>query len=295
MIEETNFCWKYAILEESIDEITSEPIISLNLLEKNADIEQYKSDEQLISAFNSSLDLVKYVELNRNTFLEKIIDYGSKFLDKQTLSAQEMDDAMLKYNSLFQNFLCSFRSFVDHSETSLSKLYGQDSLEFKSWKKVTSEAYDTSFGYRFIYRLRNYCQHIGMPPLAVGFSSNSKGHYAKFQIDFIKDELVKHKDVWPKIIKEDFNRMPDQIPLLPILEDWEKAYFKIKDTLLKIKAVKGEDAAKRILTMGSEFLDPNQKGQIAIAHVKTNINKSYDFTFKRIHRHKAEVLLNFIS
>jgi hypothetical protein len=41
--------------------------------------------------------------------------------------------------------------------------YGQSSAEVAEFKNACSREYDKRFAYRFMYRLRNYAQHCGMP------------------------------------------------------------------------------------------------------------------------------------
>jgi hypothetical protein len=59
------------------------------------------------------------------------------------------------------NWLLGFRAFLDHVQAHLSELFGKSSEEIHKFKEVTNRAFDSHFGYRFLYRLRNYTQHCG--------------------------------------------------------------------------------------------------------------------------------------
>ena len=70
---------------------------------------------------------------------------------------------MNEMNTLVNNFLLSTRAFVDRSEARIKREFGDNSYEFKSFKKDTSYLYDTYFSYRFLYTLRNYGTHCDIP------------------------------------------------------------------------------------------------------------------------------------
>lgn len=62
------------------------------------------------------------------------------------------------------NFLTSVRMFLDQSETELKRLdKTDDGNRFSAWKEVCSSEHDYYFAYRFLYRFRNYVQHVGLP------------------------------------------------------------------------------------------------------------------------------------
>jgi len=60
------------------------------------------------------------------------------------------------------NFLSSFQSFLDHSQTHLA--HADTSGKWKQrFKDCTHSFFDTVFAYRFLSRLRHYAQHCGSP------------------------------------------------------------------------------------------------------------------------------------
>lgn len=62
------------------------------------------------------------------------------------------------------NFLTSMRMFLDHTEAELKRRDEHDGSDrFSSWKAACSAEYDDYFAYRFLYRFRNYIQHVGLP------------------------------------------------------------------------------------------------------------------------------------
>ena len=105
-------------------------------------------------------------------------------LEKQILShgddstsgiRQNPDSIQIAVTTSIVNFLSTMRMFLDHSETELKRLDQVDGTDkFPSWKDTCSAEYDDYFAYRFLYRFRNYVQHVGLPVSAWNFSSSLK-------------------------------------------------------------------------------------------------------------------------
>lgn len=118
------------------------------------------------------------------------------------------DHQELEFNRRFVNYLASARLLLDHYETRLKRRYGDDSLQAKGFKTECAASYDNQFAYRFLYRLRNFAQHFGMPAGHVQTRSylespnSSKTIYeASIQLD-VGDLLTRGGDMWGKIAAE---------------------------------------------------------------------------------------------
>ncbi|XKK20389.1 hypothetical protein HFP67_02400 [Bacillus sp. CB102A.1] len=59
------------------------------------------------------------------------------------------------------NYLSSYKAFLDRWETFFKRHGSQGLIDY--FKVSVSEVYDNFFEYRFIYNLRNYAQHAGIP------------------------------------------------------------------------------------------------------------------------------------
>ena len=105
-------------------------------------------------------------------------------VDEDVIDGQE---TMLEFNRRFLNFIAMARLFLDHTETYISRRYGDKSHQYKRFKENTSSEFDNSFAYRFLYRLRNYALHCGMP---IGRVSGSTKLDKSGESDVLKSELV---------------------------------------------------------------------------------------------------------
>lgn len=62
------------------------------------------------------------------------------------------------------NYLSSMRMYIDLTEKELSDRDSSDGASrLPSWRQAASAEYDDYFAYRFLYRFRNYIQHVGLP------------------------------------------------------------------------------------------------------------------------------------
>jgi hypothetical protein len=68
-----------------------------------------------------------------------------------------------RVNAAVVNYLTSVRLYLDHRRTQLSRRYGNESGEVSALLDACKTTYDKEPVYRFIYKLRNYVQHCGMP------------------------------------------------------------------------------------------------------------------------------------
>ena len=78
------------------------------------------------------------------------------------------------------NWLTSFRLHLDYAETRVKRQYGKTSDQVKAFKAQTHQAFDSSIGYRFISKFRNYVQHCGPPITSVSVGLNSNQHQNPF-------------------------------------------------------------------------------------------------------------------
>jgi hypothetical protein len=111
-------------------------------------------------------------------------------------------------------------TFLDHYEAKLKRRHGKDSGKVQVFKQATAAAYDGCFSYRFMYSIRNYVQHCGMPVGSVSvqrsFSEEGDGQVINsMEICFRKSSLLSHPDIWKKPLLEEIRQLPEKIPIAP--------------------------------------------------------------------------------
>ena len=138
---------------------------------------------QLESAALASANRTLKSLLGRTTFSVLMTNYRSYVLVEQGALAsaasanaiERMSPEAMRNGIVTSvvNFLTSMRMFLDHTEAELKRRDTEDGSDrFTSWKAVCRAEYDDYFAYRFLYRFRNYIQHVGLPLSSMSIHSS---------------------------------------------------------------------------------------------------------------------------
>lgn len=144
------------------------------------------------------------------------------------------------------NWLLGFRAFLDHLQTHLSELFGKDSREMQSFKALTSRLFDSHFGYRFLYRLRNFTQHCGFPPVWVRVDPNEAQNAF---VGLERAPLLERSDVWGSIVGSELEAQQRLFPVEPLVEETMMCVDEINDAVRVLEKPRFEAAAVRMRSM----------------------------------------------
>lgn len=164
---------------------------------------------------------------NHNEFEDTLDKISTEYNENQQSGWFLMERRSLHINRLLLNLLSMARTYLDHAETTLNRRYGESSPELNNFKTATSRAYDDSFAYRFLYKLRNYAQHCGMPVGRVLFQASSQstggeiGAVVKaMHVYFEREQLLSSYDGWGNQVKSDLAQQPDSIEVRPLVSEF---------------------------------------------------------------------------
>ncbi len=227
----------------------SEPSSSITEIKRltATELAEITKDKSFLADYFGTLKLGQSVRMNCHDFLEAVANYGASFCQDRAISPEKMDEIGLNYSRLLLNILSIFRSFLDHSGKSISRFYGKKSQERDRWKAHLSEIYDSVFAYRFLYKLRNYAQHVGVPPLKFSFTASVEMEGVQLTLDFDRNKLLEERHVWKSALADELQRMKESFPVINILDEWLEAFDNVCNCVLDIKRERTLRAAKRIL------------------------------------------------
>ncbi|MBL7868348.1 MAG: hypothetical protein JNM71_10030 [Flavobacterium lindanitolerans] len=119
---------------------------------------------------------------------------------------------ILETNKVVMNVLIAFKFFLDNAETYLKRKFNKDSQIVQNYLKLTKDIFDSSFAYRFLYKLRNYTAHLGFPLEYIHFDikfnhENPQLSTNSPQLILNIENLKKEKELFGKIVTKN-------------LEDW---------------------------------------------------------------------------
>jgi hypothetical protein len=209
----------------------------------------YSNQIGLLEKFSHDEQLYRLVELNHSDLKEKAMDYLNQYTVNPRMDFTEFTNQYLDLNRLILNLLSSIRTYLDHSETRLKRSYGNNSDEFLYFKKLTSEAFDSDFAYRFLSKLRNYSQHCGLPSGSISIHSDAEGD--KLTLYLVRDSLLKQFDSWGAIVKPELEKQDEKFDILPLIESkvllLKSINLQVNEMLLKKLNIEGQNLLSLIL------------------------------------------------
>lgn len=179
----------------------------------NQEFERLQTALSLAGHFNESHILYEICQANEiqiDEFYYKIgATNGFNFADSHSV--------IVELNRLLLNYLSSFRTFIDHQETLLKRISTPENNWIAHFKKRTNELYDNSFSYRFLWHLRNYVQHCGLPIGGMTTRTRRKDDGMEepvLTIYFDRDDLLNNYREWKKPIQEELARQTEHIEII---------------------------------------------------------------------------------
>jgi hypothetical protein len=125
------------------------------------------------------------------------------------------------------NYLTSVRLYLDHTNARLQRTYGAGSKPSEAFTYATRTSYDTSSVYPFVYKLRNYVQHCGMPLQIMRRSERivpdgDGGERVECEtfVGCDCDKLLTGYDSWGTHAKAFIKAQTDEFELLPVLKQF---------------------------------------------------------------------------
>lgn len=193
----------------------------------NKIIEGISNSVVALNEFASNYQLLEFVEFNFN-FLLDFVEAQSKFIPKT-----ETSEFFFPFNGLstgvnlrLLNFLSSSRTLLDHMEANIKRQYGKDSQQYVFFKESTRVEYDRFFHYKFMYKLRNYVQHSGLPHIGYKFHveysnvANGRIGSSTFQLFFYRNSLLNSYNEWGAVVKQELQGQPEKFNLIEIINGY---------------------------------------------------------------------------
>jgi hypothetical protein len=232
---------------------------------RNLTQEEYSKYEKAyseIGRYMQSGELFTVTLLNHDDFFQALNGYLDIFKEVQDVGKHNLDRVILDLNRKILNYLCSMRTFLDHNETDINRSHGKEELKY--FKKICADHYDNSFAYRFLYKLRNYSQHCGMPigNLVINAEKDDKSKSGKkltVSLVFDRDQLLSRYDEWKSSLKNEISEMPAYFAIAPLLEEM---MFRLGDIHLSLVKKLFPDIkleAKFMLKLANEVNDTDAK------------------------------------
>lgn len=281
-----------AHMERKIDPETGKDYVHLIMDHRLSTVEHanYQKCFSDISFYNEGVGLYYSVQLNMEDLLCAILGAGERYLNMGTMTDRDMKMVSLSFSRLTLNLMSIFRSFLDHGNSALTRRYGATSPEMLAWEVKQSEVYDLSRAYRFMSNLRNYCQHVGVPPLKFSIGSSAEKEGASITLKFLRSELLSSYSRWQRIVKNDLVSGPEELNLFSYLQDWSVCFQRLASWILDFRRQAAMQSAVEVLGIRSKY-GISESGRIAIAK-EPQPGDSLALQFQHIPAESAEDIVN---
>lgn len=226
------------------------------------EVQEIRDCNKEIFDFNRHFKLVEYVLYNFSCLKSVIENSLQKFSeDSDVIGRYDLDAFGHEVNINLLNLMMSARTFLDHMETFIKREYGDDSGEIELFKKLTAGEFDNRFSYKFMYKLRNYVQHCGMPPLSYSKNKVLEGEapYAAITLDFDRDSLLSGYDSWGAIVKPELESQDAKFNALVVIEEFVtsilRIYIRFNDETKFPKTLKSRARIAQIISQSEVYFE----------------------------------------
>jgi hypothetical protein len=174
-----------------------------------------------------------------------------------------------RVNSKLRNFFSEFRAFLDYTESHLKTRYGEESKEFKDFKTACGKEYDSSISYRFVYKLRSYAQHSGVPINSVSitsgdFDTSLGGYRNHLLLEIDRDGLLDAPFNWTAKIKQDIEGFASKFELDPHIVNMFMCLERINNALVVATLSGVKQSARTVVNLVDQL--QGERGTPAIVH-----------------------------
>ncbi|MNJ38312.1 hypothetical protein D3C77_331560 [compost metagenome] len=236
---------------------------------------------------SSGEDLYYCYNANMQELIASVFEFAKSYLELGHMEDDILSAASFNFSRLTLNLLGMFKSFLDHGHAALVRRFGEQSEEVTSWKAAQSEQYDQSMAYRFFYNLRNYAQHVGMPPLHFSLNHDAEKEGVEVVLEFHRSELLASYNRWSKDAKADLIGGEEHIHMLPLLDDWSHCFHRLVTHIQSVRRGACLASANMIVALRSEFKIPGEGTIVLMPEPVLNDGGQLNFGYRKIPEKKA--------
>lgn len=247
----------HAYSQNNPEDQTEEPSNIFQLVADLSETERdgIKTDLSEVQKACAALHIGRAVTSNRNKFLEFLVKTGMRFLNDPKAFNDGFDATQFEMSRRLMNLCASFRAYLEHQETYFKRELGRKSPEFASWASLLKAVEQDNSSYALLYGLRNYIQHVDMPPLAMSVSSTDR-ESVSLSLDLMRKDLLTPTAQWSDEMRKYLSSCGEKISVWEVLEGWDEAFRAIQRKNVEFRIFPARPAAMRILNIRQQLNIP---------------------------------------
>lgn len=236
----------HAYSEVRTKESEDEDVTSIVGAHLNPDeLKQIQYDIRVIRESSASIHITKSVIQNRNELLKSIIGLADLHFSGRIQEPGMFSSVAFELSLKTLNLLASFRSFLEHQDTYFKHIYGRKSAELSDYKSFVKSLADNNGLYNLFYGLRNFAQHVDMPPLGFSVSAN-RPEAVSVDVYLIRDQLLMPTAQWSDEMKYFIRNLDKHISIWPIIEQWDYVFWNIARKVEFYRVIPAVESATRV-------------------------------------------------
>lgn len=161
------------------------------------------------------------------------------------------------------NWLTAVHLFLDHAEAELSRDHGPNSPQLERLNAAMSAQYDTLFGYRFCYKLRNFVLHCGLPPfrttLTTPDAESPPWAEQKFRLLLDREELLDRFKKW-STVGHDLRTQNREFEFAPLVDEAMDGLAKVHAVLVRERIERSMSFIDELLAAGDRISQASPEG-----------------------------------
>ena len=207
-----------------------------------------------ITDFATHYALLQICTINFGELMGFYKQVQHEFSKTHKIDETSADQILNEANRFLINYLSSFKTMIDHYQTRYTRLDYSGSQYLANFKALTNNIYDSSFSYRFLYKLRNYVQHCGLPVQSASgqvYQDEKDKVDAQIAIYFDRDSLLERFDGWGKV-KQELKAQPTKMEISVHLIEFHQQVLNIYNGLIQTELEIMKEARNYLASLVSE-------------------------------------------
>jgi hypothetical protein len=251
---------------------------------KEGELQAFSTAAALLYQAERSLHAIQMVDRNEEEFHQEQAKSSAEF-SKEGLEARSLNRFAFRANWRLVNYLASMRFFLDFTETRIKRRFGKESSEAQQFKRACSEAFDGEFAYRFLYKLRNYAQHCGLPIGSLDVSGQPPTSDAPAQAEltlyFSADQLLADYDEWG-VVNRDLEAMSAPFPVNPLVTQMTAELHKLQVLSIQLEFAELKQAGRDVLDVLKDALGTPGVPALCEVHRRGEDERDFEITWPPI-------------
>ncbi|APZ93369.1 hypothetical protein [Fuerstiella marisgermanici] len=260
------------------------------------EFKSYMDASTALGRFARKRHLFQIVELNRDAFHDCLRTLGSEFEDDTAISWDRANTMILTVNGHILNFLSAVRTFLDHTETNIKREYGDPSDNLTNFKKQTAEEFDDCFSYRFLYLLRNFTQHCGMPLGELSLRADARPGTERpdttLELLFYRDHLLTNFSNW-KMVKTELEQLEEKFPVTQHVDEMVTCLERVDSVVIRDDAPQLSPHVATLEAMVQEV--SHLSGAPCVLTEVTPISGGVNMTLQRIQLEQVSMVKSLLA